>query len=267
MNSPQKFTAIVLAGSRRADDPVAVAAGVAHKALARVDGMTMLGRVLGALRHCEHIAKITVVAEDPNDLGAVENLDDLARENVLATVEAAQTPSRSVLRAMRHGDARAPFLVVTADHALLTREMLDHFCAGAAGAGDVAVGLAARTVLEAAYPKASRTYLSFSDDDYSGCNLFAMLTPDAIEAAEFWKRVESQRKKPWKLVRVFGIGNLFRYLFRRLDLERAMKQASGVIGLRVHAVRMPMAEAAIDVDKPEDLVLAEDILRKRRNSA
>ena len=43
------FTAVVLAGDRTADDPVARAAGVPCKALALVGGRPMVHRVLEAL--------------------------------------------------------------------------------------------------------------------------------------------------------------------------------------------------------------------------
>jgi GTP:adenosylcobinamide-phosphate guanylyltransferase len=37
-----------------------------------------------------------------------------------------------------------------------------------------------------------------------------------------------------------------------------------VIGARIAAVRMPFAESAIDVDTPEDLVLANRLMAERR---
>jgi CTP:molybdopterin cytidylyltransferase MocA len=42
-----------------------------------------------------------------------------------------------------------------------------------------------------------------------------------------------------------------------------MMEVSRVIGVRATAVRMPFADAAIDVDKPEDLEAVERILAGR----
>src|SRR3546814_8255511 len=72
-----------------------------------------------------------------------------------------------------------------------------------------------------------------------------------------------QRKKPWRIAAVFGPVLLLGYLLRRFTLDEAMARISARLGVRVAAVKMPMAEAAIDVDKAEDLLLAEEILRKR----
>ena len=79
----------------------------------------------------------------------------------------------------------------------------------------------------------------------------------------FWRRVESQRKRPWRFARAFGPRALLAYLFGRLTLDDAMREASRILGVRAAAVDLPFAEAAIDVDKPADLTLAEDILRRR----
>jgi hypothetical protein len=115
-------------------------------------------------------------------------------------------------------------------------------------------------VIRATYPEAKRTYLSFADAAYSGANLYALLAPASRQAVAFWRRVERERKRPWRLVGAFGLRPLFAYLLGRWTLDDAMVQASKVIGARVAAVRLPFAEAAIDVDKPADLALVESIL-------
>jgi hypothetical protein len=48
-----------------------------------------------------------------------------------------------------------------------------------------------------------------------------------------------------------------------LSLEAACLRLSGIVGATVRVVEMPFAEAAIDVDKPADLALAEQILGQR----
>ena len=119
-------------------------------------------------------------------------------------------------------------------------------------------------MIRKAYPDAQRTYLRFRDERYSGANLYALLGPDARRAVAFWRRVEQERKRPWRLVRAFGWRPLLAYLLGRLTLDDAMARASGIIGARIAAVVMPFAEAAIDVDKPADLALVETILARRR---
>jgi hypothetical protein len=64
-------------------------------------------------------------------------------------------------------------------------------------------------------------------------------------------------------VRAFGWRSLVAYLLGRLTLDEALARASKVIDARLAAVVLPQPEAAIDVDKPADLELAESILARR----
>jgi GTP:adenosylcobinamide-phosphate guanylyltransferase len=259
------FTALVLAGSRGPGDPVARASGVRHKCLATVAGVPMAARVVEALAACPTVGRIAVALDDPAlvaDLPELRSLRAAGRGTLLAT---AGTPSLSVLRALDELSDPLPLLVTTGDHPLLTPEIVEHFCAAARAAGaDLVAGLTPAAVIQKAYPEAQRTYLRFRDERYSGANLFAILAPDGRRAVEFWRRVEQERKRPWRLVRAFGWRPLLAYLLGRLTLDGAMARASHVIGARLAAVVMPYPEAAIDVDKPADLALVETILARRR---
>jgi GTP:adenosylcobinamide-phosphate guanylyltransferase len=259
------FTALVLAGSRGPDDPVARARGVAHKCLAPVAGVPMLVRVILTLAACPSVGRIRVALEDPallEDLPALRPLREAGRCTALAT---GATPSQSVLRALDELADPLPWLVVTGDHPLLTPAIVEHFCAAARTTGaDLAAGLTPASAIRAAYPEAQRTYLRFRDEHYSGANLYALLGPEARRAIAFWRRAELERKRPWRLVRAFGWRPLLAYLLGRLTLDAAMRRASRITGARVAAVSLPFAEAAIDVDKPADLELVETILARRR---
>lgn len=261
--APGGFTALVLAGARSPDDSLAREAGVAFKALAPVAGRPMLARVLDALTASAGIGRIAICAPADADIAA------LCAAAGAQVVPAAASPARSVAAALDAvGEDAYPILVATADHPLLTPDMVGFFLReAAASGGDVAVALAARGTVVETYPDALRTFLRFRDDAYSGCNLFALLGPRAAAAVRFWRRVEAERKRPWRLVRAFGLRPLMLFAFGRLTLDRAMELASRRIGVTARAVRMPFAEAAIDVDKPADRALAEKILAARTPDA
>jgi len=251
------YDAIVLAGQRPGEDPFAASRQVEHRALIPVGGEPMLERVLATLRGHPRIGSIRVSTDRPELLDAGD-----------ATVlRAADSPSESVLRALPSPDLAAaspPILLTTADHALLDHEILDHFLAAAdATEADIAVGLVHEQALRAAFPDAERTYLRLRGGGISGANLFALRTPEARRAIEFWRRVEAARKHPWRLVAAFGPLTLGLFALRLLSLEAAFARASRVIGARARPVSLPFARAAIDVDKPADLELVERILEQR----
>ena len=262
--APARFTAVVLAGSRGGTDPLAEAHGVAEKCLVPVRGMPMVERVLRTLARTSAVDHIIVTLERPELLDDLPAVRELGASGRLSLRRGRATPSLSVLAILDELGDTAPVLVTTADHPLLTPELVEGFCTEAWATGaDVVAGLTPAAVIEQAYPGAQRTYLRFAGDRCSGANLFAILTPRGRRAVVFWRRVEQDRKRPWRIVRAFGLGPLLAYLLGRLTLDGAMARASAIIGARVAAVLLPVAEAAIDVDKPADLELVDAILARR----
>jgi len=263
MPDRRRFTALVLAGSRGPADPVAQAAGVSHKALALVGGVPMLQRVLDALAASPMIRRVVVQTNDQSIVAGLPRLQRAVTMGEIEILPTAASPAQSVSAAMAKLSGDFPILVTTADHALLTPAMVEHFCSNAPREADVAVGLAPGSVVLAKYPGALRTFYKLGGERYSGCNLFALLTPQARQAIDFWVRLEQHRKQPWRLIAAIGLRPLLLYLTGRLDLPKAMAELSRIIGVKGEAVVMPQPEAPIDVDKPEDLVLAEKILASR----
>ncbi len=247
------WTAVVLAGSRGAADPVAQAAGVSHKAFAEIGGMPMLTRVLDTLAAAPSIQGAAVVIE--------RTAPELPRPGV-RRIDALRSPSLSALAAF--AAAGPPVLVTTADHPLLTVEMVEHFVAEASASGvDVVAGVATREVIEADGPAAPRTYMNFRDAEVSGCNLFALMTPEAEAALTYWRQLENKRKQPLRMAWAVGPYTLARYAMGLLSTKAATKALGRAAGCRAAMVRMPFADAAHDVDKPADIAFAEARLAAR----
>jgi CTP:molybdopterin cytidylyltransferase MocA len=243
--------ALVLAGSRPgAPDPVATAEGVAHKALVDVGGMPMLARVLRALRESgvEHIA---VAADHPEVLS-------LAYAFSAIPVTPGAGPSASVAEGFR--TMGPPMLVTTADHALLKPQWIADFVADTPDEADVAVLLARRETVEQAVPESRRTWLRFADGSWSGCNLYLLNSHKAERAIATWEAVEAERKRPWRIAARLGFGTLASYLLGRLTLAEAVGRLGQRVGVRAAVVAARDGLAAVDVDKPADLVQVRQIL-------
>ena len=164
---------------------------------------------------------------------------------------------------MRNCNQNYPILLTTADHALLNGDMLDHFIAGSESAGgDLTVGLATAETILSVHPDAKRTFLAFGSDRVSGCNLYGLNTERALRAIELWQHVEANRKNPLAIARAFGVRAVVRYVTGWLTLDSAFALASTRLEITAHPVLMPIANAAVDVDKPADKVLVEDILAR-----
>src|SRR5438046_2735603 len=251
--------ALILAAGRGPGDPMAKAYGVTHKCLVPIGGVPMLRRVVATLAQSPAIAEIEVSIEDRGI--AQEALGELAVR--CDDVPSRESAPRSAIAALAR-DASFPCLLTTGDHPLLTPEMVRHFLAKAARSqADLCAGLASRKIIEAAFPDAKRTYIRFADAEVSGCNLFALASPSAMAALDFWHHLEPVRKKPWRLASAFGVMPLLRFITHTLTLTEAFALASRKLGLTARPILMPFAEAAVDVDKPADKDLAERIIAAR----
>lgn len=258
MGAMTMWTAIVLAGNRPGENSFAEGHGVSAKALIPVGGEPMLGRVLKALLAAPSVGRIVVLAQEPEALlgGA---LSWAGQEPRIGTAKAGEGISLSIAEIVGTDAAPWPVLVTTADHALLRPEMVEAFIAGA-GDADTAFAVVERKVVEATYPETRRTWLKFSDGQYSGANLFALATPRAREPLRMWARAEKDRKKALKILLFFGPIIFLRAFTRTISIGNAAATVGRDLKVTLKAVALPFAEAAIDVDKPSDLELVEQIL-------
>ena len=260
MSNGQLFTAIVLAGDRVPDDPVARAAGVPCKALVPVGGVPMVLRVLGALAEAEEIGDRVLCGPAWHAVEANDELHDLSASGQVKWIETRATPSSSVYAAMQSLPQERPILLVTADHALLHARLVDYFCSEArARDADVVVGLAAYDLVAATYPDMRRTVLRFRDGGICGCNLYAFLTVRGRSLVEFWGQVEGLRKKPIQLISKLGWVPALGFFFRWLSLRQALARLSQRLDISIEVVMLPFPEAALDVDTVSDWELAQRI--------
>jgi len=254
------WTAILLAGQRPGVDPLAQAFGEQWKALVRVDGEAMLSRVAKTLLASPSIARVLIVAQQPEVL-FTGDCAWLATAPRVGTAISTSGIAVSVAALAGTEVAPWPVLVTTADHPLLTSAMVEAAVAGVGGA-DVGVGVVSSRTLLAVYPDNRRTWLKFAGGHWTGANLFALASDKAMPALLAWSEVERDRKKALKLIWHFGPLLAIRALTRTITLAGALAKAGRKLGARVVPIDLPFAEAGIDVDKPSDHILAELILRQ-----
>lgn len=260
------YTSILLAGDR-AGDVLAEQSPGKRKALLLLRGRPMMLYVLDTLRAAQHVGDIVIVANRVNEIESnveVQAYVKTAGGNI-SFREGAGSPATSVLKTMEDMRFTGAVLVTTADNPLLSSATLDQFCAAvmARDGVDAAVGLARERDIRAAFPKAKRTYIRLGGEGYSGCNLFALTPGAGPKAARAWSEVEGRRKKPWQLILHFGVGTLIRAVLGGLDLKAAMRVASRSMGLTVDAVVLDDGVAAMDVDRPDHIPIAEAVLAAR----
>jgi len=251
-----QWTCIVLAGQRPGPDMLAQHFALERKALVPVRGEPMICHVVRTLHLSPHIGKIVILSQDAEHLRSA-----VAAAGGAILVESQNSISLSIKAQAETLGFSSPLLVTTADHPLLTVEMIDEFVRNADG--DVAVAMVERQTMVQQFPDAQRTWLRFSDGAWSGANLFALITQKSLLALDLWADAEQDRKKAWRLFLHFGLRLAARALTRTIGLHQAIDKAGKRLGLDARLVPMSDPVAAIDVDKLSDHLLAEKILAAR----
>jgi CTP:molybdopterin cytidylyltransferase MocA len=261
------FTAVVLAGERPTPsaDPLASAAGVVSKVLVPIAGVPVIERVLDSIERFDAVNRRMLVGPTAKTLAAAPQVAARIESGRWTWLAPTEGPAASATAAFDAIGTDGHIVLTTADHAFLTPTILEHFCRGALATGaDFAVGLARRTEVAAAFPGTRRTGWRFSDDTYCGCNLFAVLRPAGHSVTGFWRHVEKERKRPWRILRMLGAGLFVRYVAGRLTLRDALAEVSRRTQCRIEPVLLPQAEAAVDVDSIDDWRLVNETWSRLR---
>ena len=260
----EKFVAIVLAADRTANDPVANKSGMVCKAFTPICGVPMIIRVLDALAASGMIEKIILCGPPESSLAACPELEQRIGGGYVTWVSNLDSPSRSANRGLEHIDKETPVFLTTADHALLTPEIVKYFlCESSKVDSDATVGLVEHENVMTAFPGTRRTVIRLRDGNFCGCNLYAFLNYRGRNLVPFWKKAEDLRKQPWRLVgEILGPIAILLYLLRISKLDQALNAVSAKAGVRSQAVIIPYANAGVDVDKAEDIALVESALEK-----
>ena len=162
-----QMTAIVLAGDRTKADSLINHSKAGSKAMIDLDGMPMVRRVLNALRSSRVVNRIALCGPEASEIAKDDELAKWADSGEVIWSEPGISPSTSAYQAMKGLGPEEAVLLTTADHPLLTAEIVDAFGRQSlADDVDVAVGLAPHALVLEAYPGIKKTVLHFSDGDF-----------------------------------------------------------------------------------------------------
>jgi len=258
MNKP--FRVVVLAGERPGGSDFSRELGLDASVLVDVAGQSALSRVISALEASESVGGGVLCGPSEDVFQGNSAFQDVLDGTSFHWIKPETGPSASAMAAIDELNS-FPVLLTAGDHALLTADLVDNFCTRSVTMdADVVVGLVPYPIVHAAFPESKRTVLRFSNGKYCGSNLFAILTAKGKAGPAFWRRLEADRKRPWRMARRIGISVLVKGLLGRLTLESALDSLSRAMGCKVGYVLIENPRAAVDVDSVADRDLAEKLL-------
>jgi CTP:molybdopterin cytidylyltransferase MocA len=247
-----KFDAVVLAGS----DPEAWLAeeGVDNKSLLLIDGKPMVQYVLEALAASAYHANTILVGSFPltGDLAGLVQIQvpagDTMEENIRRGVAKTTADLVTVL------GSDLPFITTQdLDRVMETVERIP---------ASLYLPVIRKEDIEARFPGSKRTYAHLTEGSVKAGNMLFFRREDWPLVEQFMADVVAGRKKIWKLAKIFGWNYVLRLIAGRLSIAQLENAVARFIKRPVKAVMMDAPGLGVDVDKPEDLILARAILEK-----
>lgn len=262
-NTTSRYPVIVLAGRREnSNDPLATAAGLSHKCLIPVAGNLLITHVLNAIAASEYISRIIISTDDPSVIDMIPATSRLREEGRLTIAAAQKNLVDSVDAALR--ESGYPVILTTADNAMLTHYDINAFVdAARSNNAAVAIAFARRDDVFSAHPQGQIRFYEFSDDAYSNCNLFWLSDKHALTAVESFREGGQFVKYPRRILRAFGVLNMFAFLFRWRSLSETMQALSRRFRVKIISVIVNDGALAIDVDNERTRNIAEELLTIR----
>ena len=253
------MVAVVLAGGPR-DTVAALQRGAPNKAFVQIGGVTLVGRVLAALRATPLVDRIVVVA--PASVRAHADLalaDELRPDGV------------RISESLRNGlEGFAPdddALVVASDMPVLTGAAIEDFAVRMAALNaDIAYGCVEKSVHLSRFPDVPHTWARMRDGTFCGGGIVGV-KPRALPLLErFIERLGAARKHPFRLASLFGWDMLARYAVGQLSIAAAEARAARILGAPVRALISPYPETAVNVDRVSDVALAQRLVARANAS-
>lgn len=252
---------VVMAGGvPREGEALYEEAGGRPKSLIGIAGAPMVQWVLDALTDSEVVDKIHLMG-----LGADNGVSS---PKLVASLPDQGSAVANALEAAEHvlemDPAAKQVLLVSGDLPLITGPIVDSFVDQCSDASqDIYYGVVERSLMEAAYPDARRSFYRLRDHELAGADVLVINPQVAHPGREVLEQIISARKNPFAYARRIGLWTLVLALFRRLTLEDAERRMGRVLGFKVRAVPVKHAQLAMDVDKPVQIEIAEQELARR----
>jgi len=251
------INAVVLAGGKNGPE-MRAATGVENRALTPLGGTTMLGCVVAALTATASVGRVFVVGPTPpSDDYVIVTGRETMLDNLMAGLAAAQA------------DGSGMVLVSTSDIPFLTPAAVEDFVQQASTSeADLCFSYVPVALCYAKYPQMKRTAIKVREGKVTLGNLFLVNPRFLIAHQKTITQAYAARKSPFQVGRLLGWGLLARFLGAQIlspallsvpRLEAGVGRLLGG-GCRVSAIRSEFPEIGTDIDKPDDVALARQML-------
>jgi GTP:adenosylcobinamide-phosphate guanylyltransferase len=245
-----KVDVVVLAGG----DGAVIDPSCRFKGLVMVSGRPMVEWVVDGVRQAELVEDVAVVVPTAEDLGPwVDKVDKI--------VVSDGRFSDNVLAGIRAFKVDRPVLVVTGDIPAVDGEALDDFLSRSLATGaDFVYPVIPKEDIQTQFPGGERTYVRLKEGKVTGGNMM-LLNPALVERnVRIGQGLFDARKSPLGMVRLLGAPFIARFMLGTLDVPMLEQKMTELLGGSGRAIFTQHASIGMDVDKPSDLRIVEELL-------
>ncbi len=253
------FKVVILTGGREGHQRLLGDTDVKHKALLPVGEKPMVLSVFDAAVQSEYKPEIYISTDD-------SDIETMKTSVPFTALPSENSAVNSLVRSLERLPEDTDWaLFISADHPLLTTEMVDYFVTEVLNSDlDFCAAVVGKKLVQQHYPESKRTYLPVKGDAFSGANMYMINKKAFGGRSEYLETVDKNRKAHWKSIFGLDFLSIIQGVFRQLTIQELVARANPLVGCRCGVIEMPWAECCMDVDKPSDKVIAEEILAKRK---
>ncbi len=252
-----QYDAVILAGGENSSELKKIAP-YDNEALIIIGNYPMIYYVYSALRDTPDINNIVV----SGPIDALRSI--LPRDERLFFVDGGENAIESfshAVKVLENKGISSKIIVAPTDVPFITSEAIRDFLTRCEDSeADFYYPITSKEVNDRKYPGVVRTYVRLKDGVFTGGNLFLLRSQRISECLDMGLKLIQRRKNPLAMAKLFGLGLVWKYIIGRLSIKMAEKRFSEVVGIRGKGIISSYAEVGVDVDKPEDLRLAQEYL-------
>ena len=235
------------------------------KALVDVAGKPMVQWVLDALSESKSVDNVIIVGlTEKSGLQCRKKMFFVSNQGKM--VENLQAGAKKVLEVNPQAEY---VLIVSSDIPGITGGMVDWVVDTTMQTRlDVYYNVIQREAMEKRFPASKRTWTRFKEMEVCGGDMnVGRVKTIVADDTDMWVKITNARKSPLKQAALIGFDTAFLLLTGKLTLQKAEKNITTRLKITGKVIVCPYAEVGMDVDKPHQLEIMRDDLKKQLKKA
>ena len=248
----EKISVLILAGDSNKGE---FGPEVTNKSFIEIDDKWMVEYVVDALKDSNRVGRIAIV-------GPVEALKHRLEGKVDYFIQEDEDIFGNIQRGLMPFKEEDFLLIATSDIPMIKGEIVSDFINRCSTHdAELYYPIVEKDVNDRLYPGFKRTYAKLRDGTFTGGNIVG-LNPKVVEqCGEFARRVIDHRKNLLELGRLLGPRFLVLLATGKLSIAHVEQRFYELLKIKARAIISPYPEIANDIDKPDDIQLANQYLK------